>query len=207
MSDPRELLLLEKQIEAVRSLFETSKAEQLDRITKTRDRLLTVAVILYGSIAGAAFARAWVLTAAPLAGLVVGWSYLQNDQKISAIGAFIRDRLDPKYAALLQVEGPVFEWEDVRRADDGYRSRKWWQLGVELLLFVGIPSGSVVAYWCVGPWLWPAGLGGVVGVAAILALGREFHRYANVNAPGEVRAAWARLAGRWSASTRGASGR
>lgn len=64
--------------------YQTLKAEQLARIG-TRDNLLyaTYAAIVGVALAGAGQAR--VLLALPAAGVVLGWTYLANDKKITQI--------------------------------------------------------------------------------------------------------------------------
>jgi hypothetical protein len=74
-----------------------------------------------------------------------------NDQKVSAIGRYIRHGLAPRMADLVPDGVPIFGWEAVHRAEAGRRARKLMQLGVELLLFGMSGLTAIIAFLTIGP--------------------------------------------------------
>jgi hypothetical protein len=138
----REVLLAE---------YDALKAEQKSRIA-LRDRLmytalaaLTATLALVLQPAG----RPHLLLLLPLVCVVLGWTYLANDQKISAIGGYLRRHLAPALVAIDGRVGEVFVWESVHRRDRLRRLDKFLQLMVDLLIFV-VPSLLATAlYWAV----------------------------------------------------------
>ncbi|MFF4570271.1 hypothetical protein [Streptomyces sp. NPDC001410] len=129
--------------------YQTIKDEQKTRIG-FRDNLLYVTLTVVAAvIAAAAQAKqAAMLLALPPVCVVLGWTYLVNDQKISAIGAYVRGELGPRLAEMVQVEGgEVFKWEVAHRGDARRVSRKVAQCVVDLLAFCVVPLGALVVYW------------------------------------------------------------
>ena len=92
------------------------KAEQLERI-KQRDTFLNLNIVAVGVVAAIAVqgqrqAAAWLVV--PWVTLVLGWAYLSNDDKITAIGQHVRASLDPQAAER--------SWE----VSDKGRARRLW---------------------------------------------------------------------------------
>lgn len=109
--------------------YQSVKDEQKARIG-FGDNLLYVT--LAAVIAAAAQAKQpSMLLALPPVCLVLGWTYLVNDEKISAIGLYVRDDLGPRLAALAAHGGgfTTFGWEAYTGATPGAgpvrRSRPW----------------------------------------------------------------------------------
>ena len=74
------------------------KEEQAQRIG-FRDNLLYVTLALFGTVLAFALgdkANPYALLVLPWVSLVLGWTYLVNDQKISALGRYIRYTLVEK---------------------------------------------------------------------------------------------------------------
>jgi hypothetical protein len=135
--------------------YEQLKAEQLGRIG-VRDNLVYATLAACGGVAVLAFgggsARAPALLLLPPVCLVLGWTYLVNDQKVSAIGGYLRQVLGPRLGAGRAVLG----WETEHRADPGRRRRKRTQVGVDLVLFCGSGAGALGVFFRVAasvPWL------------------------------------------------------
>ncbi|GHI04887.1 hypothetical protein AQI88_24630 [Streptomyces cellostaticus] len=129
--------------------YQTIKDEQKTRIG-FRDNLLYVTLTVVAAvIAAAAQAKQTeMLLALPPVCVVLGWTYLVNDQKISAIGAYVRRELGPRLATMVQVEGAeVFRWEVAHRGDARRVSRKVVQCLVDLLAFCVVPLSALVVYW------------------------------------------------------------
>ncbi|MGW1728364.1 hypothetical protein ACWCQK_36445 [Streptomyces sp. NPDC002306] len=132
--------------------YESVKDEQKARIG-FRDNLLYVTLAVVAAVvAAAAQARqASMLLSLPPVCVVLGWTYLVNDEKISAIGAYVRGELAPRLAALAGEGGThAFGWETFHRADARRRSRKVVQCAVDLLAFCVVPLSALVVYWAAG---------------------------------------------------------
>jgi hypothetical protein len=72
--------------------YDKLKGEQLARIT-ARDNLINYNLIALGALATVAItarASTEVLLLAPLISAILGWAYVQHEQKITAIGRYIR---------------------------------------------------------------------------------------------------------------------
>ncbi|MFF5010181.1 hypothetical protein ACFY3G_46135 [Streptomyces phaeochromogenes] len=132
--------------------YQSVKDEQKSRIG-FRDNLLyvTLAVVAAVAAASAQSGQTSMLLALPPVCVVLGWTYLVNDEKISAIGAYVRGDLGPRLADLAQIErSAAFGWERAHRADTRRTSRKAIQCGVDLLAFCAVPLAGLVVYWAGG---------------------------------------------------------
>ncbi|MEU0711543.1 hypothetical protein ABZ508_29705 [Streptomyces lavendulocolor] len=119
-----------------------------------------------------------LLLAVPVICLVLGWTYLVNDEKISAVGHYIRDRLGPRLAELSGAPGAVFGWEVYHRDDARRTTRKRLQTAVDLFTYLVLPMICLAAFWC-SPAVRPLLV--IVSLAQTLALavlGWQFLRYA-----------------------------
>ncbi|GHE09816.1 hypothetical protein [Streptomyces alanosinicus] len=160
--------------------YQTLKDEQKTRIG-FRDNLLYVTLTVVAAvIAAAAQAKQpAMLLALPPVCVVLGWTYLVNDHKISAIGAYVRAELGPRLAVLAQAEGDeVFAWEVAHRTDERRLSRKAVQCVVDLLAFCVVPSGALVVYWAGGAVSAGLIVLSVMEAVAVVGLGACIVRYA-----------------------------
>jgi hypothetical protein len=133
--------------------YQTVKDEQKARIG-FRDNLLyvTLAVVAAVIAAAAQAKQPAMLLALPPVCVVLGWTYLVNDEKISAIGYYVRDDLGPRLAELAVHAGgfATFGWEAYHRSDTRRRSRKAIQTVVDLTAFCGVPLAALVVFWANG---------------------------------------------------------
>ncbi|MFJ8142540.1 hypothetical protein [Streptomyces sp. NPDC096013] len=147
--------------------YHSIKDEQKARIG-FRDNLLYVTLgVVAAVIAAAAQAKqASMLLALPPVCVVLGWTYLVNDQKISAIGAYVRDELGPRLAVLAQPGGGFqpFGWETAHRGDRRRGSRKAVQIAVDLTAFCVVPLAALGVFWV------DAGSGPLVAISGLEAL-------------------------------------
>jgi hypothetical protein len=129
------------------------KNEQLARIS-TRDNLIYVTLASLAAVAAATIQLNMtpLLLLLPPACLILGWTYLVNDQKVSAIGRHIRRVLIPKIRAELGTNAALFTWEFEHRIDRRRRVRKLSQLGIDLITFCGPAVASIVIYNFVAPF-------------------------------------------------------
>ncbi|MGW1719156.1 hypothetical protein [Streptomyces sp. NPDC002156] len=129
------------------------KDEQKTRIG-FRDNLLYVTLTVVAAVlaATAQAEQPVMLLALPPVCVVLGWTYLINDQKISAIGWYVREELGPRLGLLAQLtsEQRAFGWESAHRSDARRRSRKAVQLAVDLLAFCVVPLAGLTVYWGAG---------------------------------------------------------
>lgn len=130
--------------------YQTLKDEQKTRIG-FRDNLLYVTLTIVAAViaATAQAKRPDMLLALPPVCVVLGWTYLVNDEKISAIGRHVREGIGPRLAQLAQAEH-AFTWETAHRSDSRRRQRKVIQCGIDLLAFCVVPLAGLAVYWVAG---------------------------------------------------------
>ncbi|WP_328873913.1 hypothetical protein OHT76_29690 [Streptomyces sp. NBC_00287] len=130
--------------------YQTVKDEQKTRIG-FRDNLLYVTLTVVAAVIAAAAQaeQSAMLLAIPPVCVVLGWTYLVNDEKISAIGKYIREDLGPRLAQLAEAER-AFGWETAHRTDARRRIRKAVQCAIDLLAFAVVPLAGLVVYWGAG---------------------------------------------------------
>jgi hypothetical protein len=136
------------------------KEEQTQRIG-FRDNLLYVTLALFSTVLAFALgdkANPYGLLVLPWVSLVLGWTYLVNDQKISAIGRYIRYTLVEKVSESagvadqgFEVVESIFGWEIAHRSDRWRKRRKIEQLIVDEIAFVVSGIVALVAFWILVP--------------------------------------------------------
>jgi hypothetical protein len=159
--------------------YDRIKEEQKTRIG-FRDNLLyfTLAAVTAVLAITIQSRKSQLLLAVPAVCLVLGWTYLVNDEKISAVGGYIRDRLGPRLAELSGAHGAVFGWETYHRDDANRSTRKRLQIAVDLFTYVALPMICVTTFWCssaVQPLLVIVSLAQTLALAV---LSWQFLRYA-----------------------------
>lgn len=166
---PGQLLLAE---------YQSVKDEQKARIG-FRDNLLyvTLAVVAAVIAAAAQAGQSPMLLALPPVCVVLGWTYLVNDEKISAVGRYVRQELGPRLAELAGTDA-AFAWETFHRGDARRTSRKIVQCLVDLLAFCLVPLAALVVYWSGGQVTAGLLVLSLVEAAAVAGLGVFVVRYA-----------------------------
>lgn len=129
------------------------KAEQLGRIG-FRDNLLYATVGAVGAIGAVALGglgeskekmlEAFLLV--PWVTTILGWTYLVNDDKITAIRQYVEAELAPRIRNLTDAGRGPFEWEGFHRADTHRKRRKGIQLAVDLVTFVVSGIGALAFF-------------------------------------------------------------
>ncbi|OEV09332.1 hypothetical protein AN218_22335 [Streptomyces nanshensis] len=166
------------------------KSEQTQRIN-TRDHLMYATLGSLAAVLAAVFQQGQHLgrlLLLPPVTLVLGWMYLVNDEKVSAIGRYIRCDLAPRLSAVVQSGAnshqsevpPLLGWELAHRSDPRRTSRKRLQLAADLGLFTLTPLGALTVYWASGTvdtWLLAVSLSEVL---AVLVLGVQIVTYADL---------------------------
>ncbi|MCM3921030.1 hypothetical protein ND748_04975 [Frankia sp. AiPs1] len=163
--------------------YERLKEEQLGRIG-VRDNLVYATLAVYGGVAaivlGGGAGRLPALLLLPPACLVLGWTYLVNDQKVSAISRYLRRGLGPQLAAATGRE--MLGWETEHRSDGARRRRKIAQVTIDVLLFCWSGVGAVVIFWASATRVsWPLRGVSIVEVTALVLLAVEILRNAEIS--------------------------
>ncbi|MEC4815113.1 MAG: hypothetical protein SAK29_17830 [Scytonema sp. PMC 1069.18] len=145
MSDKQQIL------EVYLHEYEKLKEEQAQRIG-FRDNMLYVTLGIFGGILSFALSgnkNYYALLVIPWVCLILGWAYLVNDEKISAIGRYIRYTLVTKIQELTgntDIES-IFGWEIAHRSDKRRLRRKIEQLIVDEITFVISGIVALLAFW------------------------------------------------------------
>ena len=172
--------------------YDKLKNEQIQRVG-FRDNLLYVTLALFGTVLAFALgdkANPYGLVVLPWVSLVLGWTYLVNDQKITAIGKYIRYTLVEKIGELTgeadkgvgAVES-ILGWEIVHRNDQRRQRRKIEQLMIDEITFVLSGVVALVAFGILmsGKTIHPAALVlGGIELTLLAILGREIFIYADL---------------------------
>lgn len=158
MIDPQQL-----KIDLILKEYETVKAEQAARIG-FRDNLLYVTLTLIGGILAYTFSKenqgnglsALSLLILPWVSLIMGWTYLVNDQKITALGRYVRYTLTDQIARQLNLpeKSPeieqIFGWEIAHRDDHRRKRRKIQQLIIDEITFVLSGIAALIGFYVKG---------------------------------------------------------
>lgn len=115
--------------------------------------------------------------------LILGWTYVVNDEKITAIGRYLSSTLGEKIKELTghtDTES-IFGWEFDHKKAPRRKRRKIEQLMIDLITFVGSGIFSLIAFWLLvsKPPL-AINLLGVVELLLLLVLGVEIAIYADL---------------------------
>ncbi|MFJ5515836.1 hypothetical protein ACIQB4_02100 [Streptomyces griseoluteus] len=159
--------------------YDRLKEEQKTRIG-FRDNLLyfTLAAVTAVVALTAQCGQTGMLLSAPAICLILGWTYLVNDEKISAIGSYVRDRLGPRLGEIASAPDALFGWEAYHRNVAGRTMRKRLQTAVDLYTYLILPMVCTTSFWCsttVQPLLLLISL---VQTLALAVLGWQFVRRA-----------------------------
>jgi len=165
--------------------YDKLKVEQIQRIG-FRDNLLYTTLGIFGAVVSFTLsnpANTYALLVVPWVCLVLGWTYVVNDEKISAIGQYIRLTLVEKVKDKLAYPAveSLFGWEIAHRSDPRRGRRKIQQLVIDELTFVVSGAIALVSFWVTVPGAaWGIQLLGGVELILLLLLGWEIIVYADL---------------------------
>jgi len=161
--------------------YQALKEEQRSRIT-ARDRLVYATLAVLVATVAAGTDRPVILLLLPAVCATLGWTYLVNDAKVTAIGHYIRTELTPRLASTLHAGGvEILGWELARGFDGRRRARKLLQLGANLATFV-VPSLVALAqFWLSGSPPVQLLIASALEFAAVTVLGVQLVRYADLS--------------------------
>ncbi|MFD0968985.1 hypothetical protein [Plantactinospora endophytica] len=166
--------------------YDRLKEEQSHRIS-TRDNLMYATLVSIAGVVLGTFQTGSVnlLLLLPPVCVVLGWTYLVNDEKISAIGHYIRTDLGPRLGAMVGAAQPVFGWEGSHRSDRRRRSRKLFQLAIDLTTFC-LPGMIAIVIRCVrGDFSVLSATAVAVEIVMVLFLTQQIAVYADLRRHGD----------------------
>jgi hypothetical protein len=176
----------EQTLQILMDEYKVLKAEQQSRIG-FRDNLLYVTLVLFGTISSFALTSEKshpAFLVIPWVCIVLGWTYVVNDEKISAIGRYIRYTLEERISALMggTADGKyLFGWETAHRDDPRRKSRKYLQLFIDEVTFVVSGLVALLVFWLLVPKASNfAIILSVVEVVLLIALGVKIAIYADL---------------------------
>ena len=147
----------EQTLQILLEEYRALKTEQSMRIG-FRDNLLYVTLGLFGAIASFAMTHpqgSHAFLVIPWVCLVMGWAYVVNDEKISAIGRHVRYTLEDRISVLMgggtADSQYVFGWETAHRDDSRRKRRKYLQLLIDEITFVCSGLLAVLVFWLMVP--------------------------------------------------------
>jgi hypothetical protein len=168
--------------------YDRLKEEQKTRIG-FRDNLLYATLGSMAAVVAAALQnpdRPYLLLLLPPVSVVLGWTYLVNDEKVSAISHYIRDALIPALESMTATTAPVFGWEFAHRADRRRRTRKLLQLIVDLMAFCLAPVAAIIVVWTSGKASTWSLVISVIEVSAVTVLAAQIVVYAELRPRGRI---------------------
>lgn len=162
--------------------YEKLKDEQNSRIG-FRDGLIYATLAVMAAVVAATLNAPHhpeLLLLLPPVCLLLGWAYLVNDEKISAIGRYVRTELATRLSTLVAGGAPVFGWEIAHRSDPRRHIRKVLQLAQDLTLFCVSALTAVIVFWVNGPHTGAFMAVSVVEAATVLGLTGQIIVYADL---------------------------
>lgn len=163
--------------------YERVKEEQKTRIGFRDNLIYATLASMAGVIAATLNSRgqANLLLLLPPVSVLLGWTYLVNDEKISAAGQYIRTELASQLASLVpEMTPPPFGWESFHRSDSRRQVRKVSQLVIDLLTFCVAPVTALIVFWFNGTASVTLSLVSIGEAAAICVLGGHIVLYADL---------------------------
>jgi hypothetical protein len=152
------------------------KDEQIARM-RFRDNLLYVTLVAFGGIISYAIVSEhtqyyYAFLLLPWVCLILGWTYLVNDEKISSIGRYIRLALTEKLSVLVKEQPELlFKWEIFHRDDQWRKSRKFFQLLIDEITFCVSGLASIYFFYKLHPQVSDSSWIYLVIIEAILLFG------------------------------------
>src|SRR5687767_4978743 len=131
--------------------YDKLKSEQTQRIG-FRDNMIYVHLLVVGGVVSFALSqpnRLYALLIIPWVCFVLGWTYITNDAKISAIADYFTTKLADRIRNDIGVspDAPLFEWETQYKEDPQRLQRKKLQLFVDEVIFCVSGLIALCVYW------------------------------------------------------------
>lgn len=131
--------------------YEKIKEEQVHRIG-FRDNMIYLLLVTVGAIFSFALSKSnniFALLLIPWISFILGWTYIINNEKISAIRNYFNTKLEKKISKLLKtkLDCVLLEWEVEHRIDKRWDQRKAIQFIIDITTFCGSGLVAVLTYW------------------------------------------------------------
>jgi len=129
--------------------YQKLKDEQSKRIG-FRDNLIYVMLAAFGAIFSYVSNQPSkdALLVVPIINFIIGWTYINNDLKVSQISNYVKDILAIKLGSSTKPSSDdVFLWETYLKKQSHRSFRKFIQKFVDLFTFVGTGLLSIVNYY------------------------------------------------------------
>lgn len=131
--------------------YDKLKDEQHKRI-EFRDHMIYLTLGAIGAVFSFSLEKPEfnsVLLILPFICIVLGWTYLSNDEKISSIGKYIRDVLLPKIDGVSSdhIKSLNNNWDSYVRKDKRRKGRKQFQLLIDLSIYCFSAIISIIAFF------------------------------------------------------------
>ena len=142
-------------LEVLLAEYNCLKSEQAQRIG-FRDNLLYVTLGVFGAVVSFALSAPghyYALLVIPWVCVILGWTYIVNDEKISSMGRYIRYELAAKVKTCTghdELE-TLLGWEVAHRDDQHRKRRKIQQLIVDEITFAVSGLIALGAFWFLVP--------------------------------------------------------
>lgn len=165
--------------------YEKLKDEQHKRI-EFRDHMIYLTLGAVGTVFSFALEKPDLNIAylvLPFICMVLGWTYLGNDEKISSIATYVRKVLVPKLKELNPNDSSILSetWEDFLRKDPSRKQRKWFQFFIDLSIFCFSGIVSIIAFFALHKFLsWYHIAVAIFEGLFILYLSFQFYKYADL---------------------------
>lgn len=162
--------------------YEKLKDEQIQRIG-FRDNILYVTLVAVGGVVSFALGSAKThaaLLLVPWICIILGWTYIVNDEKISSIGKYIRLKLEARIRREANLsERVLFGWETEHRVDKKRFQRKILQCIIDEIAFCLSGIFAVIIYVVLDLPPWHMIIVGIVEILFLLGLGIQLVLYAD----------------------------
>ena len=162
--------------------YEKLKDEQIQRIG-FRDNILYVTLVAVGGVISFALGSVKTHSAmllVPWICIILGWTYIVNDEKISSIGKYIRQKLEKRIQREANLsETVLFGWEMEHRTDKKRFQRKILQCMIDEIAFCLSGIFSVIAYIALDVPSSYMIIVGLVEIFLLLGLGIQLVLYAD----------------------------
>lgn len=163
--------------------YEKLKDEQIQRIG-FRDNIIYVTLLTIGGVISFAMSQTNNLISlllVPWICLLLGWTYLNNDEKISAIGRYIRIKMEERIRKQTSIsEREIFGWEIEHRSDVRRLQRKIFQFIIDEITFCFSGLWAIGTYLILDKTIEPLSVViSIIEAIFLIVLGFQFAFYAD----------------------------
>lgn len=164
--------------------YDKLKDEQHKRI-EFRDHMIYLTLAGIGAVFSFALEKPALDIAflvLPFMCIVLGWTYLANDEKISSIGNYIKGHLLPTLQKSDDTNSSIKNWEQFLKMDKKRNQRKFIQLIIDISVFCISGIVSVICFIALHSTVqWYHIILTTIEIIFLLYLSYQFKTYADIN--------------------------